>query len=64
MDVEARLDTSFRCTRYMTSPLFLGWLESFDLDMVGRRMVLLMDNAPGHGKEAEVEERLQNICII
>ena len=51
MDVESKLDVSYHGTGYMTSDIFLAWLLAFDQDMAGRRIALLMDNAPGHGKE-------------
>jgi hypothetical protein len=61
-DVEARLDTAFRGTGCMTHDIFKDWLMQLDQAMEGRRIALLMDNAPGHGKMGDVE--LQNITII
>jgi hypothetical protein len=64
MDVEAKLDVSYHGTGYMTSDIFLAWLLAFDQDMAGRRIALLMDNAPGHGKEDLLDRHLRNITII
>jgi hypothetical protein len=63
-DVKAKLDTSFGGSGYMTTELFTTWLLAFDAAMDGRQIALLMDNAPGHGKEGGLEQQLRNIRLI
>lgn len=50
----------------MTSDIFLVWLKALDRDMEmeGRKIALLMDNAPGHGKDDTVNPHLNNIQLI
>ncbi|GJJ71553.1 hypothetical protein EMPS_03903 [Entomortierella parvispora] len=63
-DTQAVMMTDFAGSGYMTQELFQEWLDVFDADMKeqGRKIVLLMDNAPGHGKLEQYH--LTNITIV
>ncbi|EGZ08334.1 hypothetical protein PHYSODRAFT_417818, partial [Phytophthora sojae] len=43
---------------WMTSEVFLKWVRALNLNMHGRRILLVLDNAAGH-----VDIELNNVCI-
>ncbi|KAG0275212.1 hypothetical protein BGZ95_009072 [Linnemannia exigua] len=63
LTVESKLEVSYHGTGYMTSDIFLAWLLAFDQSMEGRKVALLMDNAPGHGKEDLLDRKPRNIPL-
>ncbi|KAF9917203.1 hypothetical protein FBU30_000886 [Linnemannia zychae] len=51
VNIESKLNVEYRGPGYMTADISMRWLVTFDEQLNGRKIALLLDNAPGHGKE-------------